>query len=128
MRPLKCIDFFSQTGVLEMQFIPLHNNYFFSLSNHGFHPPRNGREALGDAQHRAESAPNLLLFVTRLLAEVMNCPQVIFPSESRSVLFAVSTWTLPFHPATKLPHSLKGCGDRSHNTQVSPSTLTTQGC
>lgn len=44
----------------------------------------------------SSSASNLLLCVTCLLIEARNCPQTVFLHESHSVLFSMSTWTLPF--------------------------------
>lgn len=78
-----------------------------------FISPRNGREAPGDAQASATQSTKPT-FICHLFAH-WGCElsQTIFPPESCSVLFAVSTWTLPFHSVTKLLHSLKGCNDTS---------------
>lgn len=124
----RCNEFFSGAGVLEMQSMPLCNNCFFSHSNHTFHSTRNGHEAPGDAQPVPHSAPNPLLYVTCLLAEVMNCPLTLFPPKSHSDLFAESTSTLPSYPGTKLSCSSIGCDYRYQNAEMSPCMLTNQHC
>lgn len=124
----RCNEFFSGAGVLEMQSIPLCNNYFFSHSNHRFHPTRNSHEAPGDVQPSATQCTKPSFICHLFACWGYELSPNNFSSQKPFCSFCWEHLDPPFLPCTKLSCSSVGCDDRSQNAEMCPSILTNEHC